>query len=136
MQTADAVPIPSTRLALPEMPYMPVMRPLPFAGPKLSTKTLAAEVTPGDYLFEMGAGRAMSGWLTLADKSAKGYGTKGQAEAPVSYLNPSQSTVPATCRTIYLGVIAYPIIDQAKGYISLKISPAEWATYALNANAA
>ncbi len=78
MQTADVPPAESTRKLLPEMPYMTVKRPAAFAGPKLSTATTVESVTPGDYLYEVGAGNVQSGWLTLADKSARGYGTTGQ----------------------------------------------------------
>jgi hypothetical protein len=77
MKTTDEVPIDSTRLALPEMPYMSVMKPEPFDGPKLSTADSPMTVASGDYVFLMGAGKPQSGWLTLTDKSVKGYGTTG-----------------------------------------------------------
>jgi hypothetical protein len=131
MQTADATPVESTRKALPEMPYMQIERPAPFGGPKLSTATLADDTTPGDYLFAMGAGKSQSGWLTLAAASLKGYGTQGQAASPVSYVNPVQASVPTDCKAVYLGVIAYPIVDQAAGYLNLAIAPATWASYDL-----
>ena len=124
MQTADVPPAESTRKLLPEMPYMTVKRPAAFAGPKLSTATTVASVTPGDYLYEMGAGKVQSGWLTLAASSARGYGTIGQGATPVSYINPLQDT--AACKPIYLGVIAYPLLDQANGFLTLKIKTATW----------
>jgi hypothetical protein len=126
MQTADVPPAASTRKLLPEMPYLTVARPAAFAGPKASTASLAASVTPGDYLYETGAGRVQSGWLTLADSSMRGYGTMGQATTPVSYINPLQETVVANCKPIYLGVIAYPLLDQANGYLTLKIKTSTW----------
>jgi hypothetical protein len=107
MQTADDPPIASTRKLLPEMPYMTVKRPAPFAGPKLSTAALVDGIAAGEYRYEMGAGRAQSGWLTLAASSMRGYGTTGQSATPVSYINPLQDTT--TCAPIYLGVIAWPL---------------------------
>ena len=68
----------STRKALPEMPYMSVARPASYTGPKLSAATKAEDTTSGDFRFDKGAGIVQSGWLTLADKSARGYGTTGQ----------------------------------------------------------
>ena len=115
MKTADETPVDSTRKTLPEMPYMSVARPAAYTGPKASTATKASDTTPGDFRFEMGAGRVQSGWLTLAADSARGYGTTGQSKVPVSFLNPVQPTVVAECKKIYLGVIAYPIADQTNG---------------------
>jgi hypothetical protein len=106
------------------MPYLTVKRPAAFAGPKLSAATLVTSVTPGDYLYEMGAGKVQSGWLTLATTSARGYGTMGQQATPVSYINPVQDN--AACKAIYLGVIAYPILDQANGFLTLKIKTSTW----------
>jgi hypothetical protein len=111
MQTADEPSAESTRLLLPEMPYMTVMRPAAWAGPKLSTAVTASAVTPGEYLYQMGAGRVQSGWLTLADSSLRGYGTMGQQAKPVSYIHPKQETDSSKCKALYLGVIAYPILD-------------------------
>jgi hypothetical protein len=124
MQTADIPSAASTRKLLPEMPYLTVMRPATFAGPKLSTADLVASVTPGDYLFETGAGKVQSGWLTLADSSMRGYGTMGQQAIPVSYINPLQEVT--DCKAIYLGIIAYPLADQVNGFLTLKIKPATW----------
>jgi hypothetical protein len=134
MQTADVPQVASTRKLLPEMPYVTAARPAPFAGPKASTAALAASVTPGDYMYLKGAGRVQSGWLTLADKSARGYGTMGQSEAPVSYINPVQEAAELKCVGIYLGIIAYPLVDQVKGYLSLSVNPVEWSPYPLIAN--
>lgn len=92
MMTTDAVPAESTRLDLPEFPYMPVERPSPTVGPRLSNTDKVDDITAGDYLFDKGAGRVQSGWLTLADKSARGYGTMGQSTTPVSYINPVQAS--------------------------------------------
>jgi hypothetical protein len=126
MQTADVPQVASTRKLLPEMPYVTAARPAPFAGPKASTAALAASVTPGDYMYLKGAGRVQSGWLTLAVDSMRGYGTMGQAASPVSYINPLQEAVAASCNPIYLGVIAYPLMDQANGYLTLKIKTSTW----------
>jgi hypothetical protein len=126
MQTADVPSAESTRKMLPEMPYLTVMRPAGFAGPKLSTAATAASVTPGEYQYLTGAGRVQSGWLTLAASSMRGYGTMGQGATAVSYINPIQDTPAASCKALYLGVIAYPILDQAKGYLTLKIKPSTW----------
>jgi hypothetical protein len=68
----------STRLALPEMPYMTVSRPAAYARPNLSSAKEAKDTTNGDFRFEKGAGIVQSGWLTLAEKSERGYGTTGQ----------------------------------------------------------
>jgi len=68
----------STRKALPEMPYMTVSRPAAYAGPNLSSANVVGDTKNGDFRFEKGAGIVQSGWLTLADKSARGYGTTGQ----------------------------------------------------------
>ena len=111
LKTADEPPIDSTRIDLPEMPYMTKMRPAPFGGPKLFTDGDIDSITAGDYVFEMGAGRVTTGWLTLKEGSVKGYGTKGQAETAISYINPVQAKETVDCKPLYLGVIAYPIID-------------------------
>jgi hypothetical protein len=114
MQTADEPSIESTRKLLPEMPYMNVMRPAAFDGPTLSTDTDTASIADGEYLYESGAGRVQSGWLTLADSSLRGYGTMGQSATPLSYIYPLQTE---TCNALYLGVIAYPLVDQASGWL-------------------
>jgi hypothetical protein len=108
MQTADATPVESSRKQLPEMPYMSIMKPATFTGPKLSTAATASSVTAGDYLYEMGNGRVQSGWLTLA-ATMRGFGSLGQSATPISYIYPLQ--VDGTCDAVYLGVIAYPIFN-------------------------
>jgi hypothetical protein len=35
---------------------------------------------------------------------------------------------------IYLGIIAYPLKDQAKGYLNLAITPSTWTTIKLAAD--
>jgi hypothetical protein len=136
MKTADAVPVDSTRKALPEMPYMPLMRPPAYTGPKPSAVADTSKAAAGDYYYEMGAGRVQSGWLTLAAKSAKGYGTMGQAEVPVSYIHPLQAKTEADCKPIYLGVIAYPLLDLDSGVLALNVAPVAWKEYLLTANTA
>jgi hypothetical protein len=134
LKTVAEPPVDSTRVALPEMPYMSVMRPGAFGGPKLSASADAKSMTSGEYLFEMGAGRVTSGWLNLAKDSVKGYGTKGQSAKALSFIHPLQSAVEADCKMIYLGVIAYPLKDQAKGYLNLAIAPSTWSTVKLTAD--
>jgi hypothetical protein len=114
MKTTDVPPVDSSLDLLPEMPYLSILRPAEFAGPKLSSAADSSTIAAGDYLYEMGAGRPQSGWLTLADASMRGYGSMGQANAPISYIYPGESD---PCVPLYLGVIAYPLIDQASGWL-------------------
>jgi hypothetical protein len=112
MKTTDVPPVDSSLDLLPEMPYLSVLRPAEFAGPKLSSDS--STVAAGEYLYEVGAGRPQSGWLTLADGSMRGYGSMGQSAAPLSHIYPAQSD---PCVPLYLGVIAYPILDQNEGWL-------------------
>jgi hypothetical protein len=114
MKTTDVPPVDSSLDLLPEMPYLSVLRPAEFAGPKLSSTADSTLVAAGKYLYEVGAGRPQSGWLTLADASMRGYGSMGQATAPISHIYPAQSD---PCVPLYLGVIAYPILDQNEGWL-------------------